>query len=268
MTQILPGDYYFAGGNVPPGSPSYVARDADDQLFQHLLEGKFCYVLTSRQMGKSSLMTRMLARLRQHSILPAVLDLSGQGYQLTPEHWYRGLLDQLGKRLNIEDEMDDFCAANSGLSPLQLWQSGLRDVALKCTDRDLVIFVDEIDMVRRLSFSVDEFFASIRYCYNARSEDPIYNRVRFCLLGVATPAQLVREPTMTPFNIGVPILLKDFSRSEAGSLEAGLPGTVDQRASTMDRVIYWTNGQPYPTHLPGNRRNRHSVSLQRCGCDR
>ena len=247
MTQTLPGDYYFAGGNVPPGSPSYVARDADEQLFQHLVEGKFCYVLTSRQMGKSSLMTRMLARLRHSNIVPAVLDLSGQGYQLTPEHWYRGLLDQLGKRLAIEDDMDDFCAANADLSPLQLWQSGLRDVALARMDRDLVIFVDEIDMVRRLNFSVDEFFASIRYCYNARSEDPIYNRVRFCLLGVATPAQLVREATMTPFNIGVPILLKDFSRAEAKSLEAGLPGTADQRISTMDRVIYWTNGQPYLT---------------------
>ncbi len=239
--------YFVAGGNVPPGSPSYVNREADEQLFQHLLAGDFCYILTSRQMGKSSLMTHMQQRLRQAGVTPAVLDLSGLGYQLEPAHWYRGLLDQLGMRLGIEDEMDAFCADNTGLSPLQLWQSGLRDVALAHAKGALVIFVDEIDMVRRLPFSADEFFASIRFCYNARSEDPIYSRVRFCLLGVATPAQLVGSPSMTPFNIGVPIALRDFSATEAQSLEAGLGGEASTRLTLMDRVIYWTGGQPYLT---------------------
>ena len=35
----------------------------------------------------------------------------------------------------------------------------------------LVIFVDEIDFVRSLPFSTDEFFAAIRECYNHRTRD-------------------------------------------------------------------------------------------------
>src|SRR5437868_6296254 len=36
----------------------------------------------------------------------------------------------------------------------------------------LVIFIDEIDVVRSLPFSTDEFFAAIRACYNRRARDP------------------------------------------------------------------------------------------------
>jgi len=50
--------FYITGGNVPADALSYVTRDADARLLQHLLQGDFCYILTSRQMGKSSLMTQ------------------------------------------------------------------------------------------------------------------------------------------------------------------------------------------------------------------
>src|SRR5262249_9105449 len=55
----------------------------------------------------------------------------------------------------------------------------------------LVIFLDEIDAVRSLPFRTDEFFAGIRECYNRRSQDPEFNRLTFCLLGVASPSELI-----------------------------------------------------------------------------
>jgi WD40 repeat protein len=55
--------FYVAGGTLPRDAVSYVHRHADDGLFEGLRQGEFCYVLTSRQMGKSSLMVRTSARL-------------------------------------------------------------------------------------------------------------------------------------------------------------------------------------------------------------
>src|SRR5205823_5672508 len=86
----------------------------------------------------------------------------------------------------------------------------------------LVIFIDEIDAVRSLPFSADEFFAAIRECYNRRSEDPEYRRLTFCLLGVATPSDLIRDTRTTPFNIGRRIDLNDFTAEEAAILAVGL----------------------------------------------
>jgi hypothetical protein len=248
QTNINQADsFYITGGNVPADALSYVTRDADALLLQSLLNGEFCYILTSRQMGKSSLMTQMVKRLREHQVSPTVLDLSSQGINLDHRQWYYGLLEQLGRRLRLEDEIEDFCRDHRALSPLQLWQQALRDVVLEAKSGQVVIFIDEIDVVRSLPFSTDEFFAAIRACYNARTEDPMFARLNFCLLGVATPTDLIANPKLTPFNIGTRIELGDFSREEARSLEPGLGQSAESNRLLMDRIVYWTGGHPYLT---------------------
>src|SRR2546428_1748356 len=52
--------FYHTGGTLRPDAPSYVERHADQELSEGLLRGEFCYVLTSRQRGKSSLMNRLI----------------------------------------------------------------------------------------------------------------------------------------------------------------------------------------------------------------
>ncbi len=54
----------------------------------------------------------------------------------------------------------------------------------------VVIFIDEVDVVRSLPFSTDEFFAAIRECYNRRTVEPEFNVLTFCLLGVASPSDI------------------------------------------------------------------------------
>src|SRR5207249_2376058 len=108
------------------------------------------------------------------------------------------------------------------LGPLQRWMTSVREVVLRERAGRVVIFVDEIDAVRNLPFSTDEFFAGIRACYNRRSEDPEFHRLTFCLLGVASPSDLIQDTRTTPFNIGHRIELTDFTDAEAAPLAAGL----------------------------------------------
>ncbi|MBA3320402.1 MAG: hypothetical protein H0T45_03025, partial [Pyrinomonadaceae bacterium] len=86
-------NFYVTGGTLQRNAPSYVRRQADVDLHEGLSAGKFCYVLTSRQMGKSSLMVQTAARLREEGIAVAVLDLTAVGQNLTAEQWYDGLLN-------------------------------------------------------------------------------------------------------------------------------------------------------------------------------
>src|SRR5208282_2325425 len=89
--------FFTIGGTLPPDAPSYVVRQADDDLFAHLTAGDFCYLLTSRQMGKSSLMVRTTARLKAAGARVAILDLTKIGQNVTTEQWYNGLLARLGQ---------------------------------------------------------------------------------------------------------------------------------------------------------------------------
>src|SRR5215475_1988384 len=90
--------FYVTGGTLSRDAPSYVTRQADDDLSDGLTQGRFCYVLTSRQMGKSSLMVRTAARLRDAGVGVAVLDLTAIGQNLNAEQWYDGLLGKIGRQ--------------------------------------------------------------------------------------------------------------------------------------------------------------------------
>ena len=239
--------FYVTGGTLQRDAPCYVVRRADTELYEGLTRGEFCYVLTPRQMGKSSLMVRTAAHLSEDGAGVAVLDLTAIGQNLNAEQWYGGLLSQLGRRLDLEDELVELWAARPKLSPLQRWMEAIRDVVLRRYCGRVVIFVDEIDAVRSLPFSTDEFFAGIREFYNRRAEQSHLERLTFCLLGVATPSDLIRDMRTTPFNIGQRIELRDFTNTEAAPLAQGLGRVEATGAALTERVLYWTGGHPYLT---------------------
>src|SRR5215831_13865765 len=240
-----PDSFFVSGGTVPLESPSYVQHTADRALLDALLAGKFCYVLNSRQMGKSSLCVRTMAKLAAAGVRCAFVDLTKiGGRNVTPDQWYAGLTVEVGRPLGLRLEMLRAWQEEATLSPMQRFFSALRDVALERIDTPIVIFIDEIDATRSLPFSANEFFAGIRECYNRRVHDPAYKRLTFCLLGVAVPGDLVADPTTTPFNIGERVVLADFTEREAATLASGLgPGGDD----ILRRIIYWTNGHPFLT---------------------
>lgn len=240
-------EFYVTGGTLRHDALSYVERRADRDLCEGLLAAEFCYVLTSRQMGKSSLMVRTVKRLRDQGVAVAVLDLTAIGQNLTLEQWYDGLISRLGQQLGLEDELFDFCSAHPEWGPLQRWVTGIEQVVLKLLPGRVVIFVDEIDIVRSLPFSTDEFFAAIREFYNRRSREAAFGRLAFGLLGVATPTDLIRDTRMTPFNIGRRIELNDFTSAEATPLARGLAATDSVAAELLSRVLHWTGGHPYLT---------------------
>src|SRR3989442_9709433 len=103
-------------------------------------------------------MARIAARLRAERSHVAILDLTAIGQNLSPEQWYDGLLGRLARQLDLEDELEQFWEEHERFGPLQRWMAALQEVVLSHCKGRIVIFVDEIDAVRSLSFSADEFF--------------------------------------------------------------------------------------------------------------
>ena len=241
--------FYITGGTLPPDAHSYVTRRADAELLDCLRAGEFCYVLNTRQVGKSSLMVRVAQGLRAEGVRVVLLDPTAIGVNVSVEEWYDGLLTMLAEQLGLRSQLEDFWVQHPRLGPLQRWMQALEHVALARAPEPLCIFVDEIDSVRSLPFSADEFFGGIRECYNRRAGDPTFTRLTFCLLGVATPSDLIRDTRVTPFNIGRRIELHDFTREEAAPLAGGLrPYCSEGRAELLlERVLHWTGGHPYMT---------------------
>ncbi|MCB0182567.1 MAG: AAA-like domain-containing protein, partial [Anaerolineae bacterium] len=124
-------DFFVAGGTLRPNTPSYVQRPADDELFQKALAGEFCYVLTARQMGKSSLMIRTARRLRSEGVHSVIIDLTRVGTEVNVEQWYLGLTTQLHRNLRLSVDLESWWAAHSALGPVQRFTDFLHDVLLE-----------------------------------------------------------------------------------------------------------------------------------------
>lgn len=239
--------FYVTSGPVPLDAPCYVMRDADLDLHAALARGEFCYVLTSRHTGKSSLMLRTIARLREESAKAFPIDLESLGMNLTAEQWYRGFLDRVGVHLQLSDELEAYWYAHSSMGPLQRWMGAFREVVMGRTQAPVFIFLDGIDVTRRLAFSIDEFFSAVRGLYEERAQVQAPHRLSFCLLGLTATADLVQDSRNSPFPMGHRVVLTDFTEQEAQVLLPGLSRAGRHAPRLLERILYWTGGHPYLT---------------------
>ncbi|BAY17504.1 WD-40 repeat protein [Anabaenopsis circularis NIES-21] len=242
---------YQVGGSLPSDDPSYVIRNADEQLYSSLKAGDFCYVLNSRQMGKSSLLHRTSYHLIEEGNSCVYLDVTRLGGEdITAEQWYRGLIISLFYNLNLADKINfkTWWETQTGLAPIKKLDQFVDEILLSPDgSQNIFIFIDEIDSLLSLSFSVNDFFAWIRHCYNQRAYDAKYQRLGFALFGVASPGDLITDKRRTPFNIGKAIELAGFQLDEATPLLKGLEGVVSQSEIVLQKILEWTSGQPFLT---------------------
>lgn len=158
MNSTMPA--YKVGGSLGYNHPSYVSRQADTALLTALDQGDFCYVFNSRQMGKSSLKVRamhLLAGPKRHCVS---IDMTVSGSQINCQQWYTSLIVQLWQGLALTQQLNlkFWLQEQAYLSPVQQLKHFIDDgLSLYLPNDKILIFIDEIDKILSLPFSVDDF---------------------------------------------------------------------------------------------------------------
>lgn len=245
---------YKVGGSLSADALTYVRRKADEELYQNLRQGTFCYVLNSRQMGKSSLRVHTMVRLQKEEIHCAAIDLTKiiTNTNIDSDKFYAGITYTLAKSFNIFKTISEFNAwwrEYELLNSMQRLDRFIQEVLLtdlSLLNKKIVIFIDEVDSILRLPFSVNDFFALIRACHDNRADQPEYNRLTFAILGVASPSDLITGKNYSPpFNFGKAVELNGFQLQEAKPIEVGLKGKYKYPKRLLKPVLIWTGGQPF-----------------------
>jgi hypothetical protein len=237
------------GGTLNPRQHLYVERPEDERFFRLLLEGQYVNVLTSRQMGKSSLMMRTVHRLDQEGVRWVTIDLASElGSPPDLNAYYLGLLGKIARSLRLELDLKAWWVERDTETVNQRLLRFFREVVAGRISEPLVVFLDEIDSTLKLPYT-DDLFTAIRGMYNERAIVDAYRRITFCLLGVATPNELIKSRRTTAYNVGTTFELRDFDNTvdDLSPLAAALNSNPEISKRLLDRVLYWSGGQPYLT---------------------
>lgn len=239
------------GGTINPRRHVYIQRkEIEKELLQSLLEAEPCNILSSRQVGKSSLIVRTAQHLHSQGIRVAQVDIAGELGSVTltsAESWYEGLLCLIAGDIDLELDTKKWWESSTG-TPNQKLLRFFRDAVFEKDETPIVIFLDEIDGTFKLPFR-DDLFTALRNLYNDRARTKNYEKMTICLVGVATISELILDKRITPYNIGKQIELRDFDynhddlRALVEYLQVDRPTGEDM----LRAILHWTGGHPYLT---------------------
>lgn len=239
---------FKTNGALPPDSPVYIDRDADQALYKTSQAGQLSYVFAPHDMGKSSLASRTAWKLSQEGRHSAIISLSGLDSSTKLEHLYLWLAKRLQAQLNFATDPTTWWTQQTTSEGGERLKLFFKEVILTEIDGPIVIFIDELNIeIKDLKF-VKELLTVLETLYREREDHPALNRLTFVLLGVITLDVLPEKIKRFILTNGQSITIDEFSRQTAQKLEDHLAAIhADKGTVIFDRIYYWTNGHPYLT---------------------
>ncbi len=243
------GEFFSVGPPLHAVRSGYVRRRADDLLFDAVLGGRYAHVIAPSRSGKTSLVAATAARLEARGFNVAILDLGqvgGRDAGTDAGRWYYSVAYRILRQLRIRFDLQSWWQEKSVLGNCQRLLEFYNEIVLRYVKERIVIFVDDVQRIGENAIGT-ELLASIRTAHNGRATDPEFARLTFVLLGECDPACLIDEPGLSPFDVTQSIPLDDFTRGDLDIFATELNLSAAQARAALDRVYYWTSGQPYLT---------------------
>ena len=231
-------------GSVSLDSPFYIDRPPiEDECYDTINRpGALIRIKAPRQMGKSSLMQRILNHSKQLNQKTACLNFQSADAEY---------LD------NIDLFLQWFCASVSdelGLEEqLEKYWKGVLGSKNKCTNyfqryllttipEPITLGLDEVDQVFQHPNIAQEFFGLLRAWHEKGKNEPVWQKLRLIIVH-SKEVYIPLNINQSPFNVGLPIELPELTAAQVTDLvqRHGLPWS-DRETSQLMNIV---DGHPY-----------------------
>ena len=236
-----------AEGTMDAESRFYIEREGDGVVRRALVrQGVTITIKGPRQMGKSSLLMRVIQRARAAGREAVYLDLQQFDQEVLAEadRFYIQFCQAIAEQLVLPDGTAEAWAAGGGNN--QLATRYVQNQVLKPLNRPLLLAMDEVDRLFEAEYRSD-FFAMLRGWHNNRASPvPLFRpwkQLDLALVTATEPYHLIANLNQSPFNVGEVIPLDDFSAEQVADLNQrhGAP----LAPGPLAQLLALLHGHPY-----------------------
>ena len=237
----------FPDGQVPIDSRFYIPAAAEDRCYEEIKKpGSLIRIKSPHQMGKSSLMSRVLAQAKQLGYRTVTLNLEGADQRFFTDidlfmQWFCATVGkQLGIKIKTEAYWDDIFGANDNTTEY------FENYLLHSQQPPLVLAIDNFDRIFKYADIETDFCGLLRGWYGRSRNDALWGNLRLIIVHSQEP-YLPKDINQSPFNVGLPIVLGELTTPEVQGLitRHGLTWTEAE----VEQLGALIGGHPYLVRL-------------------
>lgn len=231
-------------GQVSLESPLYIERPPiEARCYETIVDpGALIRIKAPRQMGKSSLMLRILNHATAQGTQTASLNfqLVDRESLSSLDLFLQWFCNSITWELNLDDRLADYWKGT--FSPKNKCTNYFQRYLLPELQRPVVLCLDEVDQVFEYPTVATDFFGMLRAWHEDAKIKPIWKNLRLVIVH-SKEVYIPLNINQSPFNVGVPIELPQLTEPQVVDLvkRHGL----DWPDARVTQLMAMVGGHPY-----------------------
>lgn len=242
------GEPELPKGQVRLASSFYLERvPYEGQCYREIANpGALIRLKAPRQMGKTSLMARILYQAREYGYrtVPLSFQHADKTVFTNLNELLRWFCARISRKLRLPHQVDNYWSDTYGSK--DNCTAYFEDFLLSETNEPLVLGLDEVDRVFQYPNVADDFFALLRAWYEeagyGATDSQLWEKLRLVVVH-STEVYIPMDVNQSPFNVGLPIELSEFSSEQVSDLARrhGLHWNIKE----IEQLMRLVGGHPY-----------------------
>lgn len=237
-------------GQVPLDSPFYIKRSPiEERCYEQIHKpGALIRIKAPRQMGKTSLLARIIDKSHSQGDYAVILDfqLAAEEIFVNSDKFLRWFCASVGLALNIPNKLSEHWDLAEIVGSSMACKAYFEEYLLPTIDKPLTLGLDEVDKVFEYPEIYRDFFGLLRALHEEGKRREIWKKLRLVVVH-STEVYVPLDINQSPFNVGLSVELPEFNNKQI--LDLVQRYQLDLFETEVEKLMMLVGGHPFLVHL-------------------
>jgi transcriptional regulator with XRE-family HTH domain len=240
----------YPSGQVPLDSLFYIKRSPiEERCYEQIHKpGALIRIKAPRQMGKTSLLSRIIDKSHSQGDCAVILDLQLAAQQIfvNSDKFLRWFCGSVGLALNIPNQIDDYWDLAEIVGSSMACKAYFEEYLLPTINKPLTLGLDEVDKIFEYPEIYRDFFGLLRALHEEGKRREIWKKLRLVIVH-STEVYVPLDINQSPFNVGLSVELPEFNNQQI--LDLVQRYQLDWDEAEVEKLMMLVGGHPFLVRL-------------------